>query len=77
MKGLTMKDTTGLLFISIIPALLGILCIVGEHLFPGHLYALKSIGIILVYMLFVALPVAIKMTGDDDNAQQIKWPTWL
>jgi hypothetical protein len=71
-----MKDTVGLLLVSIIPALLGILCIVIENVFPGHLYALKGIGVVIVYMLVVALPVAIKMTGKG-NIQYIKWPTWL
>jgi len=71
-----MKDTIGLLFVSIIPALLGILCIVIESVFPGHLYALKGIGILVAYMLVVALPVAIKMTGDS-NIKYIRWPTWL
>jgi hypothetical protein len=71
-----MKDTTALLLVSIIPALLGILCIVIESAFPGHLYAFIGIGVLLLYMLVVALPVAIKVTGDA-NDQYTKWPTWL
>lgn len=71
-----MKDTTALLFVSIIPALLGILCIVAENVFPGHFDTLKGIGVVVVYMLVVALPVAIKMTGNS-KVQYVKWPTWL
>lgn len=71
-----MKDTTALLFISIIPALLGILCIVIENVFPGHLYALKGIGVIVAYILFVTLPVTIKMTSKG-NSRYTNCPTCL
>jgi hypothetical protein len=71
-----MKDTVGLLFVSIIPALLGILSIVAENVSPGHEYALKGIGVTLAYMLVVALPVAMIMTSDD-NIKYSRWPTWL
>ncbi len=70
-----MKETTGLIFTSIIPALLSILCIVIEGMFPGHLYALKGIGVVVAYMLIVALPVTIKMVGKG-NIEYIRLPTW-
>lgn len=71
------KNVISLLFISIIPGLLCILCIVIESIYPGQLYALEGIGIVIAYMLFVALPVAIKTTGNGNNVPHTRWPTLL
>lgn len=76
LKGLIMKNIINLLFVSVIPTLLGILFIVIENMFPRHLYALKGIGILVAYMLIIILPIAIKMTGNR-NIHYVRWPTWL